>query len=180
MSVPSKGEIFIHWQEWLDKNMFDWGEPSCWACGKWCGEKYNVQSPDETNFKALWNKVPLQRCHIIPKSLGGSDDPENLFLMCTECHDLAPDTTSREVFLLWASKQNYSKRLDEKIKLGIEHFDLQDDIKSIMKFIHTKEYQEWFDENTSLHRLQNGRGGKLSFSTYFAAMYEYNKNFNSK
>lgn len=178
MGMPSKGRVFEHWKAWLDYNMFDWGEPSCWACGKWCGEKYDVKSRNETNFSALWNKVPLQRCHIIPKALGGRDEPENLFLMCSECHDLAPDTTSRDAFLLWASKQNYSKRLSKQINEQIEFFDLQNDKKIISKIIKTKEFNDWMDINTTTHWFQvSGSGNKESLSTYFAAISEYIKRY---
>lgn len=34
----------------------------------------------------------LQRCHVVPHALGGSDvDPENFVLLCKRCHIDAPD-----------------------------------------------------------------------------------------
>lgn len=57
-----------------------------------------------------WDKVPLQRCHIIPKSLGGLDTADNLFLMCKECHDLAPNTVYRDIFLKWVGRQDWSTK----------------------------------------------------------------------
>ena len=100
MSLPSKADIFEHWKEWLDQNGFDWGEPNCWACKRWWGTTYDIKKSNAPwgKIRAIWNKVPLQRCHIIPRSLGGTDDPSNLFLMCRDCHDRAPNTPSREIF----------------------------------------------------------------------------------
>lgn len=48
----------------------------------------------------IWNNVPLQRCHIVAKQFGGSDGASNLFLMCVDCHDKAPNTKSVEAFLM--------------------------------------------------------------------------------
>lgn len=70
-----------------------------------------------------WDKVPLQRCHIIPKSLGGTDTVDNLFLMCKECHDLAPNTPSRTAFLKWVSKQHWTVRKFDKINSELSTFD---------------------------------------------------------
>jgi len=33
----------------------------------------------------------LQRCHIVPESLGGADEPSNLVLLCGQCHAEAPN-----------------------------------------------------------------------------------------
>ena len=64
----------------------------CWACGK-----------------RVETKSDLQRCHIVPKSLGGREEASNYFLLCSDCHDEAPDTTNREAFLRWVykKKRNY-------------------------------------------------------------------------
>ena len=48
-SMPSKGEIFEHWKIWLDKNCFDWGEPTCWACGYGFNGKYDVTNPHSSD-----------------------------------------------------------------------------------------------------------------------------------
>lgn len=60
----------------------DWaeGEEICWRCG--CKKK-------------------LQRCHIIPDSLGGKDEPANLVLLCERCHIDAPNVESKTFMWDW-------------------------------------------------------------------------------
>lgn len=43
----------------------------------------------------------LERCHVIPRSLGGSYDPSNLVLMCSGCHADNPDTADELSFWWW-------------------------------------------------------------------------------
>jgi len=95
--LPSKSQIFEYWRERLPPLGFriDWGEPGCWACGFHYGAKYDVKRPD-----ARW-------CEI---SLGGTNDVANLFLMCRECHDLAPNTSVLEIFFEWARAQSWHTR----------------------------------------------------------------------
>ena len=62
--MPRVNNIFDHWRwklglEWDDKDI-------CWGCG----------------FKTEY----LQRCHIIPHSLNGVDEPNNYVLLCKQCH----------------------------------------------------------------------------------------------
>lgn len=60
----------------------DWSEADthCWRCG--C----------ERN---------LQRCHIVPDSLGGRDEPANIVLLCERCHAEGPNVTDPEVMWDW-------------------------------------------------------------------------------
>ena len=95
----------------------DEGEPMCWGCGKPIisniekGMQATVLQDDD--IKRLWStsKVlsKLNRCHITPASLGGSDNADNLFLMCRDCHFASPDTLNREAFFRWVYKQRKSK-----------------------------------------------------------------------
>ena len=80
--------------------VYDWGEPSCWAC-----DRPVKNLPITEDLKILWThpktKSLLNRCHIIPRLLGGKDKPSNLFLMCSECHSLSPDSTNVKAFFRW-------------------------------------------------------------------------------
>ena len=60
----------------------DWAEADsrCWRCG--C----------ERN---------LQRCHIVPDSLGGEDAPCNIVLLCKRCHADAPNVKDPEIMWDW-------------------------------------------------------------------------------
>lgn len=43
----------------------------------------------------------LERCHIIPESLGGKDEPSNLVLLCHRCHLDNPNITDPEIMWDW-------------------------------------------------------------------------------
>ncbi len=177
-SMPSKGEIFEHWKTWLDKNGFDWGEPTCWACRYGFNGKYDITdfySSDET-IKKHWNKSSLQRCHIIPKSLGGNNHPENLFLMCKECHDLAPNTSFKDVFMRWAEKQNYFERIMKRNKKLFEVYGIElndENCGKMNSFILTEKFRDWFRDNSGLHWNQQGLGNKLTPSTFVGLIVKY-------
>lgn len=104
---------------WEDKAIVsDDYVPRCWGCGKpavrdshldeWisktCGD-----GDEETQLKRLWNSKEtrhlLNKCHIIPGALGGEDKPSNLFLMCSECHRLSPDTIYPSAFFKWVVRR---------------------------------------------------------------------------
>lgn len=77
-----------HWMPLLDECSdigCDWAEAAthCWRCG--CARS-------------------LQRCHLIPKALGGTLEPENVMPLCADCHAEAPDTDDRNDFLAWVKK----------------------------------------------------------------------------
>lgn len=46
-------------------------------------------------------KGSLERCHIIPGSLGGKDIPSNLVLLCHRCHLDNPNVIDPEVMWDW-------------------------------------------------------------------------------
>ncbi|MCL2094987.1 HNH endonuclease [Candidatus Saccharibacteria bacterium] len=43
----------------------------------------------------------LQRCHIVPVSLGGKDEPANLVLLCKRCHEEGPNVTDVDIMWDW-------------------------------------------------------------------------------
>lgn len=91
----------------------DWGEPTCWACGKPVKkidkDLHYAEWVNADDFKSIWDhkttKHDLNRCHIIPAMLGGADVPENLFLMCEECHYKSPDTRNPYNFFRWVLRR---------------------------------------------------------------------------
>ncbi len=60
----------------------DWAEAHerCWRCG----------------YKSV-----LHRCHIIPDSMGGPDEPSNLVLLCNRCHREAPNVNDPRFMWIW-------------------------------------------------------------------------------
>ncbi len=99
-------EVFNYWKERQLPDgqpiLIDSGEPSCWACGK-PFETETKQLLEKGDFKKVWNKTQgkLEKCHIIPRALGGSDEPENIFLLCGSCHIESPDTIYPDIFFKW-------------------------------------------------------------------------------
>lgn len=94
--LPSRQKIADAWRgaygydtPWGE--VVDWGEPQCWAC------YYYAESwPDD------WNKASgLDRCHIVPRAKGGSDEPLNIVLLCERCHEESPDHAESEYLFAW-------------------------------------------------------------------------------
>lgn len=63
--------------DWVDAHIY------CWRCGTASG---------------------FQRCHIVPRSLGGTDGPENTICLCPRCHDQAPDVADPEFMWKWVKE----------------------------------------------------------------------------
>lgn len=83
IKTPVK-EIVEYWSKHQDECglSVDWSEAHerCWRCGY---------------------KKRLQKCHIIPDSLGGKDEPSNLVLLCARCHIDAPNVESKTFMWDW-------------------------------------------------------------------------------
>jgi hypothetical protein len=70
---------------------FDEADKRCWACGI-------LGKARESSH--------LERCHIIPASLGGEDEPSNYVILCRKCHMEAPDVIDSS--LMWKFIKNKS------------------------------------------------------------------------
>jgi hypothetical protein len=77
-------EIADYWSRHQDECglSVDWAEAEklCWRCAH--GRK-------------------LQRCHIVPRALGGSEEPPNLVLLCAQCHAEAPNVADPSFMWVW-------------------------------------------------------------------------------
>jgi len=159
-TLPSKAEIFRYWKDRFPEiGIFvDWGEPACWACGFHYGARYDVRSPDASWEEILecWERMPLQRCHIVPRSLGGPDEPSNLFLMCRECHDLAPNSVVPEVFFAWARKQGTWRREMDKIEDALRVFDVPaDKQQEVLEIVCSPAFRAWIEGKVGQHWPQS-------------------------
>ena len=74
----SEIDVAVDWGDWETE------QKRCWCCG---------------------HKGKLQKCHIVPKSLGGSLDPENIIPLCAQCHDKAPDVVDKNEMFRWVGDQ---------------------------------------------------------------------------
>lgn len=77
-------EIVDYWAGHQDESDlsvdFSEAHERCWRCG--C-------------------KRRLQRCHIVPDSLGGQDEPSNLVLLCARCHLENPNVADPHIMWDW-------------------------------------------------------------------------------
>ena len=98
--------------------IYDQGEPCCWACGRFIEKVFENKDYEKlANYspRVLYDmprvKSKYNRCHIIPRQAGGSDEPSNLFLLCEECHEESPDTLNPKNFFKWVyKKRKYDSR----------------------------------------------------------------------
>jgi len=109
-SIPDYYSILQYWGTHKDKRFkfkftIDLGEPTCFGCCNGFNGKYDFTCDDEKTIKKLvnihWARAGLERCHIIPKSLGGSFETSNIIPMCGYCHETSPDTSIEYVFTDW-------------------------------------------------------------------------------
>lgn len=174
MTMPTKAQIFEHWMDWLDRSGFDWGEPCCWACKRHFDTKHDLKKASANRVEIIknWEKAPLQRCHIIARQFGGEDIPENLFLMCKSCHDRAPKTKSREAFLNWVERQDYTTLIQEDILRELRSFELLDRIDDVNEILTDKALMKRFFSNSGVHMNQTKGGSEITLSSIFVQIAE--------
>ncbi|WP_376708401.1 HNH endonuclease [Bradyrhizobium australafricanum] len=159
-NLPSKAQIYDYWKHRLSRLYFhvEPRKPRCWACGFNYGARYDIKRPDAGWDEILqrWNRIPLQRCHIIPRSLNGSDSLSNLFLLCRECHDLTPNTSIPEVFFRWGRTQNWELREDAKLRDAMRAFRIDtDSLRQLDQVLNSSEFRYWMSGKFGLHRPQS-------------------------
>jgi hypothetical protein len=154
--LPLKSEIVDYWKDRLPKLgiSIDWRQPGCWACGFHYRTRYGIKRPDASWYEILrcWNDIPLDRCHIVSRSLGGANVAANLFLMCRECHDLAPNTSIKEIFFEWAHAQDWDERESAKIQAALQSYGVRStDYRDFIEVITSDEFSSWMSAKFGLH-----------------------------
>lgn len=140
----------------------DPGEPYCWACN---APAFSEEYADKGTFKQKWDnehtRSILQRCHIVGRQFGGSDEPENLFLMCDACHEESPDTDNPENFFRWViERRKKGSRVDDRINEFMRALEIKGVDLDVMEGFFTKNK---IDYNKVLKEAQ-GRSGLHQFS----------------
>lgn len=75
-------------------------EPCCFACGfDAVGCDVSAEGWDG------WEAAALDRCHLIPRALGGDESPANLVLLCRRCHRDAPNVGDPTYMLRWIAER---------------------------------------------------------------------------
>ena len=81
-------EIRAYWMQRIDESDMgcDWSDAleRCWRCSR-----------QTKRAKAM------QRCHIVPRSIGGEDIPSNYVMLCRWCHDAAPNVPDAAYMWQW-------------------------------------------------------------------------------
>lgn len=100
----------------------------------------------------------------------------NLFLLCKECHDLAPDSISVDNFLKWVKNQDYNKRMNEEIKRVKDDFGLSDnDLERLFKlFLKVKDRPE-FKDMLGIHFNQLYGGTHIKTSSLISVLIEMDR-----
>lgn len=80
-SIGLEGEISEYNLDYLSR--------VCWACGMKCNGR-------------------LTKCHVMSHWVGGSNTPDNYYLLCDYCHNDQPDESSREVQEEWLANREYA------------------------------------------------------------------------
>jgi hypothetical protein len=65
-----------------------------------CGLSIDWAEADELCWRCAQSRK-LQRCHIVPRALGGSECPSNLILLCGQCHAEAPNVEDPDFMWTW-------------------------------------------------------------------------------
>lgn len=139
----------------------DWGEPSCWACGKVVDirETKYLECLVNDDYEKIWNyaktKSELIRCHIIPRTKGGTTNPENLFLMCPNCHQESPDTSNPRNFFRYV----YRKR--QKYDMGIPN------VIELIKEIDSELKSRGQMDTITIVELLDINGGNVSYDEFY-------------
>ena len=137
--ITDKGEVAIEGSVDYSSSIAvveDWGEPCCFACRKYLVSNENDE--DIGNPDKIWNQKKLrgaERAHIIPKALSGEDAPENLFILCRNCHAESPDTRFKSEFFRWVYRRRkrpsaYVLAFNECVNRGILPLFDANDIKN--------------------------------------------------
>ena len=173
--ITDKGEVKIE-GEYDYKNsipvVIDWGEPSCWGCGKDVYIKNPKYDSDlDNNLGAIWEykevKSKLERCHIQPSALTNNHQPSNIFLLCNDCHKDSPDYMNQIFFF----KFIYKRRSEYCNGIRLNHI-----IENILQLCY--EFQidiSTFDPKKLEHNMKNyanTHGAKLVESTIIAAFVD--------
>lgn len=134
-------DIIDYWIQYISEcdSNFDWSEADkvCWRCGY---------------------ERKLYRCHIIPDSLGGKDEPSNFVLLCYQCHEEAPNVEDRQFMWDWI-KSLHAPFYNTSFRIrALEEYE---------KIYHKRFEEELADRNIitdhALYKFWNLKVGRTSY-----------------
>lgn len=178
---PSKYDIALYWMK--QGFVCDIGEPSCFAC-LWYDERWELLPNDtDSHLRKIWQGAKgLERCHLVPRALGGSLEVSNMVLLCEECHLAAPDFAAPGYMLKWMrDREGYLSRVFREMEaatrgafatFGLEWPSTREDVDAYLATLHDPGFKRFFMDNTVAHP---GTSPADRASTQVAAYCEYRK-----
>lgn len=115
----SKKEIVDYWFSIVDE----------------CGLSVDAAEAHERCWRCGCERA-LERCHIIPASLGGEDKASNLILLCHRCHLENPNVADPDIMWDWLRAYGTPFYDTFWVKQGIKEYE----------FIYHKSLKEEFEE----------------------------------
>lgn len=181
-SPPPKYWIASYWQKECGYNsdegygwsfVIDIGEPSCFACGwyKPTWVTYDAAGGCIDLVKIWAGTTGLQIAHLVPHSLGGGTAPENLVLLCKECHQEAPDYIDPNYMLDWMRRRgSYVQRqylqLEEAFKLTGMAIT-KNNAAEVEAALRSEGFKRFFMDRTTTH------AAAISLATFAAMLKDY-------
>lgn len=146
---------------------WDYGEPACMACGYW------AQGWDfPTTVRGRWTKASLQKCHVIPFSVGKPEHVSNMVLMCDLCHLNNPHSDNPEIMYAYMRQRNLLSAIPMTVMNGLislsNNVNPFDDLPSLITSIAAEMHVEpaviesnlnenlppyWFDREADMQRV---------------------------
>jgi hypothetical protein len=143
--------------DWIDSNT------NCWNCG---------------DNKETSKGVKLERCHIIPHSLGGLDVASNYVLLCKDCHKEAPNISNKNDIWDWI-KSNYipfSVYDTYKIRKALVIFKQKEGFSFFSKAIKINNLQEvLINEFKTISNHGFDKINEITYYYYFKNIIQSNK-----
>lgn len=145
-------------------------------------EDLNIDFVDLHN--RCWNCgeiAKLYRCHIIPSSANGKDEPCNYVLLCRTCHENAPNCISPDIMWDWLNSNKfycYDTYKGQEIINEYKRIYNKDLVLEIETLFHNNDelFYKLLDENIMKVKLHIGNGG-INISTWVGMWNEIFKNF---
>lgn len=109
-------------------------------------KQYGIFEDIDTALYHCWrcnSRRRLERCHIMPSSLGGKDHESNLVLLCSRCHTEGPNVADSEVMWDWILSYRENYQNDFWNKLGEQEYkqiygrSIQEDVTLVVNETNT-------------------------------------------
>ena len=157
----------------MPKSSQTWVQKAFEAHSRFIEEGYVDLEPGE--FDRCWccgnYRRKLQKCHIIPRALGGSDKPDNIVPLCSKCHDKQPDVAdSLHTFEWLKSERNpfTGCGLGDRWNIFCEMMEMINSANptDLQREAITSWFNFFLEEKVNNHAGQSGQGIYVKDSSY--------------